>query len=228
MSELQGAFLASIGIGLIICILVFIIEGRAFAKTGNAKYSLLRYFPFELNCFKRNSKVSYVYPIALFVGTLLISSSYLFFALETQQKGGAMTVAYIMFAISCITALAYNALTFIKLSNYQMHLIFAVFFVCLNLLEMILSLFFLPNNNYFYVNAPHQATQIVVFIVSFLLLIFEAILMFNPSYKRWNKMVKVDAETFNRPRYNYLAMLEWGNFIIYILNLLPVGIVMFF
>ena len=32
MSELQGAFLASIGIGLIICILVFIIEGRAFAK----------------------------------------------------------------------------------------------------------------------------------------------------------------------------------------------------
>ena len=41
-------------------------------------------------------------------------------------------------------------------------------------------------------------------------------------------MVKVDAETFNRPRFNYLAMLEWGNFIIYILNLLPIGIVMFF
>lgn len=228
MSELQGAFLASIGVGLVLCVLVFIFEGRAFSKTGTSKYSLLRYFPFELNCFKRNSKLSYVYPVVTFMGTLIISAAFLFFALETQNNGGAITVAYIMFVVSCLTGLVFNALTFIKLSNYQLHLIFAVLFVCLNLLEMILSLFFLPNTNYVYVNAPHQATQIAVFIVTFLLLIFEAVLMFNPSYKRWNKMVKVDAETFNRPRFNYLAMLEWGNFIIYILNLLPIGIVMFF
>ena len=201
MSELQGAFLASIGVGLLLCVLVFIFEGRAFSKTGTSKYSLLRYFPFELNCFKRNSKLSYVYPVVTFMGTLIISAAFLFFALETQNNGGAITVAYIMFVVS---------------------------FVCLNLLEMILSLFFLPNTNYVYVNAPHQATQIAVFTVTFVLLIFEAVLMFNPSYKRWNKMVKVDAETFNRPRFNYLAMLEWGNFIIYILNLLPIGIVMFF
>lgn len=228
MSHLQGAFLISIGIGLIFLVLTFVFEGRAFSKTGNSKYSLFRYFPFELNCFKRNSPLSYVYPITTLIGTLLVSTAFLFFALEVQQSGGAMTIAFILFVVSCLSALVFNALRFIKLSNYQLHLIFAVIFVCLNLLEMILALFFLPNTNYFYVNAPHQTTQIGVFVVSFLLLILEAVLMFNPSYKRWNKMVKVDAETFNRPKFNYLAMLEWGNFIIYILNLLPVGVVMFF
>lgn len=228
MSELQYAFLLGAFLGIILLVGVYLFEGRSFSKTGNDKYNILRYFPFEINCFKRNNKASYIYPVVQLIGTLLISSCFLFFAIETWHNGGALIISFILFAISFLTALTYNALTFIKLSNYQLHLIFAVIFVCLNLLQLVLSLFFLTNANYYFVNPTHQGTQITVFIIIFIILIFEAVLMFNPSYKRWNKMVKVDAETFNRPRFNYLAMLEWGNLIIYVLNLIPLGVMMYF
>ena len=228
MSELQLTFLVSFFAGLFILVLVYFLQAKSFSKTGNTKYNLLRYFPFELNRYRRNQKWSVFYPICVLFGTLFISTSILLFAIETQQSGGAATIPYIMFGLSLIAAFIFNGLTFIKLSNYQLHLIFAVIFVCLNILQIFLNFFFLTNGNYFFVNAPRQPIQITVFIICFLILIFEVVLMFNPSYKRWNKMVKVDAETFNRPRFNYLAMLEWGNFIVYVLNIVPIGIMMFF
>ncbi len=227
MSELQLAFLSIIGLGIIALAVLYVLEIKSFNKTGNEKYNFLRFFPFELNRYKRDQSSSYVYPILQGFGTLCIATASLFFALQVFYKGGASTIAFILFAISFITALAFNILTFVKLSNYQLHLIFAVILVCLNLLSLICGLFFLPNNNYYFVNTTSQATQITIFIVFFLLLVFEAVLMFNPAYKRWNKMVKVDAETFNRPKFNYLAMLEWGNLLIYILNLIPIALVMF-
>ena len=119
MSQLQGAFLGCIGIGIVLCALVYVFESRAFSKTGNSKYSLFRYFPFELNCFKRNSKVSYVFPVATFAGTILFALAFLFFALEVGQNGGALTSAYIMFSIYCLLTISFNLLRFIKLSNYH-------------------------------------------------------------------------------------------------------------
>lgn len=228
MFDLKYIFLLFIGVGILLFGVVYVLEYLNFAKTGNGKYNFLRYFPFELNCFKRNQKVSYFYALASLFAAIFFSASFLSFAFAVTNNGGATIVAYIMFAISLITGFIFYFLTFIKLSNYTMHLIFAVILLCLNLLQLLLELFFLPNSNYFFINVANQGTQISLFVIVFLMLIFEAVLMFNPAYKRWNKMVKVDAETFNRPRFNYLAMLEWGNFLVYILTALPIGITFFF
>ena len=58
-------------------------------------------------------------------------------------------------------------------------------------------------------------------------IIFMIVLICNPSYKSWAKLVKVDAQTYNRPKYNYLAILEWGSFIVHLVSYIPL-IVSFF
>ena len=90
---------------------------------------------------------------------------------------------------------------------------------------MLYYLFF-TNPSYQYVT--EVPIKIVVIVVILLLVIFELILMFNKTYKNWAKMVKMDAELISRPKYCYLPMLEWGNFLIYILSFIPLIIVMFF
>ena len=72
-----------------------------------------------------------------------------------------------------------------------------------------------------------KEVQISTFVVSIILLIFEFILMLNPKYKNWFKMVKVDAETYNRPKFCYLAILEWGTLLNLILSYIPIIVVMF-
>lgn len=228
MNLRQITYLVAIAFSLILFITIFVMEMKAFGRTGSKKYSFLRYFPFELNRYRRDSNWSYCYPIGVIAASLALSLASFSFALAVQGNGGAIIIAYIIAAISTITAIVFNIVTFVKLSNYLLHLIFAVVFLCLNLLNLVLQLFFFTNPNYSFVSLPNQASQITIFVFVFLLLILEAVLMFNPAYKRRNKMVKVDAETFNRPRFNYLAMLEWGNFFIYILSFVPIGILMFF
>ena len=51
--------------------------------------------------------------------------------------------------------------------------------------------------------------------------------MLNKNYKNWFKMVKVDAETYNRPKYCYLAILEWGTLLNLFLSFVPILIIIY-
>ena len=60
MSELQLAFLSIIGLGIIALAVAYVLEVKSFNKTGNEKYNFLRFFPFELNRYKRDQSSSFL------------------------------------------------------------------------------------------------------------------------------------------------------------------------
>ena len=108
-------------------------------------------------------------------------------------------------------------------------MVFSTIFVSLILVIYSLYLFFFTSSSYVYINGVlSQKMQIAMFIILILLMIFEFVLMLNPTYKNWAKMVKVDAETFNRPKKCYLAILEWGTFLNLLLSYIPIFIILYF
>ncbi len=215
-------------LGIIVLFLVYYLEIKDFNRTGARKFKIYTFIPFEVNRFKRDRKDTYLYPALHVLGSILLLVPMLVFALDVQNKGGEVIVSYTLFTIMTLAFLAYNILTFIKLSNYTLHMVFTTLFVGLTLLLEILYIFFFSNDQFMYGNGIlTKGVQISTFVVSIILIIFEFALMLNPKYKNWFKMVKVDAETYNRPKYCYLAILEWGTLLNLILSYIPIGIVMF-
>ena len=225
MNVIFGVFLA---LGIIGLILVYYFEVKDFNRTGANKFKIYTYIPFEVNRFKRDRKDTYAYPILHVLSTIMLVIPILMFAIDVQNKAGNVTVPYTLFTIMTLAYLTYNILTFIKLSNYKLHMIFTTIFVALTLLLEILSIFFFSTDRFMYGSGIlSKEVQISTFVVSIILLIFEFILMLNPKYKNWFKMVKVDAETYNRPKFCYLAILEWGTLLNLILSYIPIIVVMF-
>jgi len=115
-------------------------------------------------------------------------------------------------------------LFFIKLSNYKLHIIFALIFYVLTILIYISVLFIFTNNNISNFNVGNKTP---IYVINIIMIIIMLILLLNPSYKKWNKMVKVDAQTYARPKYNYLATLEWGTLLSYFISFIPLIISLF-
>lgn len=221
-------FVISFVLGVLTLFVLYSFEIKDFNRTGAVKFKFYTRIPFELNRFKRDRKDSYVFPALQVVGSLLLIMPMLAFALDVQRLGGAITVAYTLFTIVTLAFATFNILTFIKLSNYKLHMIFTTIFVGLVLLLQTLFIFFFSSSNYMYGKGIlSQGVQIANFVVSLIFIIIEFALMLNPQYKNWFRMVKVDAETYNRPKYCYLAILERGTLVNLILSYIPVAIVMF-
>ncbi|MBP5694307.1 MAG: hypothetical protein J6X03_02485 [Bacilli bacterium] len=218
---------------VLLSILTFLIlwlnEIRGFNRTGSARFSFLTYLPYEINRFKRDQKSSYIYPFVQVAGSIFLAVPSYLFAIMVQQNGGSIVPCYVFAGLLTLALIAYNFLTFIKLSAYKLHMVFVTIFVSLTLGLDALYLFFCTSNNYMFINGiMSQGMQIAIFVIMILLMIFEFVLMLNRSYKNWAKMVKVDAETFNRPKRCYLAILEWGTFLNLVLTYIPVFIILYF
>lgn len=224
--DLRIISLLGIVIGIILYSVVFASEYVFFMQTGDKKYNFLRFFPYELNQFKRHNKKTYLFLTIELLAFLCLSCGALFPAIYFAHKFNMVITSYSMFIVSMVSLISFLVLRFVKLTLFKSHLFFTSIFVSFNLLTLMLYYLFFTNPSYQYVT--EVPIKIVVIVVILLLVIFELILMFNKTYKNWAKMVKMDAELISRPKYCYLPMLEWGNFLIYILSFIPLIIVMFF
>ncbi len=204
-------------LGIIIIILTLVGMYISFNKTGN-KFNFFTYLPFELNPFRRYLKKSYIYLISMILGSLFLLSSLVFYFLKFNDKFIFITFLITIF----ISILSFNILMFVKLSNTKIHLIFALINAFSVLLTSLLEFMLLGANDIIIYNL--KTMNIVITIINLILCL---ILIFNPSYKKWVKMLQVDSKTVSRVKFNYIAILEWGSFIIMILNYIPL-IISFF
>jgi len=218
------SFLLAYVLGIIVLGFSFAFEYIKYGQTGAKKYSFFRNFPYELNHFKIDQPKSFVLFGFEMVGSLLLISSSLLFAINFQEINP--TSAYILFSVSTFIIICFNVLRFVKLANYKLHLLMTSIFVVSNLLLFLLYYFFFTNANYGYVLIDGvKITEAVVLIV---FILFEFFLMLNPTYKNWAKLVNIEADLYSRPKYCYLPILEWGNFLLYLLSFIPLTIVVFF
>lgn len=211
-------FITLFVLGTVVMIFDFLYMTFSFNKTGSNKYNFLTFLPFELNPFKRYQKKTYIYTIIQFFGSLLLCLSLYFYMSYYHQY----SFVYVISSLLIINVICFNFLTFIKMSNFKMHLSFAVAVAFLNLLIAVLEFLFLTNNNIIIYNLNILCTIVICVIILFII-----ILIMNPTIKKWYKMVQVDAQTYSRPKYNYLAMLEWGSFLSLILLFIPLILTLF-
>ncbi len=222
-------FLSLIACACIALVINSYIDINAFNRTGSKKFNFLTYFPFELTQSKKTiaNKLPYIFFESL--GLILLSSARLIFSLATKEANGAFVTSIFFFAFNLLFCLTFIALKFIKLSNFKLHCAFATAEVCFALLINFLYAFYFSSQSFAFINKmPSDAIRYSCFAVSFLLIIAEFALILNPSAKGWLRMVKIDAETFNRPKHCYLAIVEWGTLLVYFLSFIPLIIVFFF
>lgn len=221
------ALLAIFGFGLL-----FGCEIYSFNKTGAKKYSFFRHFPYELNCFRKNSKYSWIYAISLVVACLLLIFPFFAFAFisgrELATRGGwTIAAGYILFGISIISAISFISICFTKLSNFKGHVISAVIFVISILCSYLMMLLYFGTDVFLRYEIRNEV-RIVIFFICLIFIALLILLMFNPSFKNWAKLVKYEGDNYERPKFSYLCMLEWGAFLAFVLELVPLFLAMFF
>lgn len=213
-------FIAAAIIGLFI---LYFLEIIKFNKTGAKKFSFFRYFPYELNCFRRNNRMSWVYAIGLIVCVMLFTIPYIGLTIEIATSEFPNNLfpeitTYIIFVLALIGAISFCLLNFVKLSNYTLHLVLDALLVASNMSGAILStLCFGTVLVDAYVKLDF--IRVIIIVLGILNIIYMSILILNPSYKLWAKLVKYDADSYERPKFSYLPMIEWGNGIAYLINL---------
>ena len=192
-------------------------------KTGSSQFAFTRYLPFELNRFRRSSKTRSLDLGWIILSVVLFVAPMIAFAIVQNQVS-----AYFLMVFTVFQGIVFALLLFTKLSNYKGHLALVSIFVGLQLLISILEFFYFGNTKYNYISSSHVELAYVNIAIIMIQMIFEFVLILNPTYKGWARMQQIGAETFNRPKYCYIAMLEWGTFLNMILNYIAVIIVTFF
>ncbi|HKL73147.1 MAG TPA: hypothetical protein VJY64_03120 [Candidatus Onthovivens sp.] len=215
--------IAAFFFGLLVLGLKFLFETLQYNKTGSENYNFLRFMPYELNSFKRYNKNTFFPMIIQLIGSLSLVLASVLFVIYFKDNFGA----YVIGVFSILSILSFNFLSFVKLSNYKLHLIFDACLISFNLLTILASLYFLNNRDFNFIGNNNQVLIIINVIIISILFIFQIVLMVNPTYKTWAKMVNLGAHTFNRPKVCYLAILEWGSLLVFILNFIPLIITVF-
>ncbi len=229
-----------LGIAILLEAIVLAFHITSFNSTGAKKFKFYTYIPFELS-FRlptlssgeyKNNFVAYLRRIRSWIikgiPNFMLVLSMLCFALYVQFNGGDITAAYILFTVFTLANFFFVVLTHLKLSYYSSHMLFTTLFVASTLLLLSLYIFFFTNDHYNFGNGIiNKEVQITNFVISLILIIFEFGLMLNKNYKNRFKMVKVDAETYNRPKFCYLAILEWGTLLNLFLAFIPVLIIIY-
>lgn len=215
---LMTIFIILVTVGAIVLLGVFLSMTLPFRKTGSKKYNPVKYLPFELNPFKRYLKSSYIYTGLEILGTVLIGSGLISYLLIYSDR----VVFYFIVILLMISLISFNFLMFIKMSNVKLHLAFAIITAFSTLLTSFLEFLFLSNNNTIIYGSTKL--NIVLICINIILMLF---FLFNPTYKTWYKMTRFDNQTVARPKYNYLAILEWGSFVVTLLNIIPLIVSLF-
>lgn len=207
-------------LALVFCFILFGYSVIRYNRTGSKRFNFLTYFPFELNGYRRHSATSFIDVSLITVTYLLFIAPMIIFAIFSGQIS-----SYIMLAIYVLAISLFFILFFTKLSTFKLHLILAISFVCLQILFLLLALTYFGADKHYVINSNVRTIITVIIIIQ---LIFEFILILNPNIKDWAIKVKFDAEVFSRPKYNYLAMLEWGTFLNFVLNYIVLILASFF
>lgn len=196
----------------------------SFERTGSKKYNFLRFFPFELNAYRRNGKDKYLNIGLIAISFITFIAPVIGFAVYKSYAS-----SYIMMTVLILAAFTFLLLLFTKLSNYKAHLMITTFFVCFVLGLIILEFiyFTVPDTNNGYIEVSKSYMAYIVLAINIIQIIFEFVLILNPNYKSWAKMVKVDAEVFSRPKFNYLGCIEWGTFLNLIVCYIPIVLLSF-
>ncbi len=233
-----------LGVAILLEAIVLVFHITSFNSTGAKKFKFYTYIPFELSfrvptlssVLSNKEYESYFIAvlrkiiswIIIGIPNFMLVLSMLCFALYVQFNGGDITAAYILFTVFTLASFFFVVLTHLKLSYYSSHMLFTTLFVASTLLLLSLYIFFFTNDHYNFGNGIiNKEVQITNFVISLILLIFEFGLMLNKNYKNRFKMVKVDAETYNRPKFCYLAILEWGTLLNLFLAFIPVLIIIY-
>lgn len=225
--EFSSVIIASIAvIGFVI---LFGFEISSFNKTGSKKYSFLRFFPYELNCFRRYQKSSNIYVAALVVLLLMLFYPYIIFSFYTNQNCAlsSQIASYTLLVLSFISLVSFALLSFTKLTAYKFHLVLAIVFSLSIFASTVLMILFYGTNIFVNYTLTDNA-RIISIVVGAVALLFEAVLICNPTYKTWAKVVSFDSEDSNeRPKFSYLCMLEWGSLIAYLINVINLFVITF-
>lgn len=215
-----------------VCILVYIIMFTywvlSFERTGSKKFNFLTYFPFELNAYRRNAKDSFLNFGLIIISFILFIAPSIIFALVHFNQGESKIISSVFLMICFILgAIVFVLLLFTKLSLFKEHLILVCFFIGITMLLIVLEAIFFTSLKLTYYDVSKPYMSYITLAINILQLIFEFVLLLNPKYKIFHKMVRIDAETFSRPKINYLACLEWGTFINLLICYIPLIILSF-
>ena len=212
-------FIAFFALAVIVHMVYLTVSYFLYQRNNSKAYNFLNNFMFEINNFRRYQKQSWLsLTVLILIGLLYIAPS-VFFLLNNR---GSLVYQIMFIVMSTISSGSMIALYFIKLSNYKLHIAFNSVFTISNIIFLVLSILFLGSGESFGFIYNNDSTKILIIILGIVFIVFQAILMLNPTYKSWDRMVKVDA-TYSRPKYCYLSILEWGSVIIFTINfILPI------
>lgn len=203
-------------VAIVIMTMFITISSFLYERNNSKKYNFLNNFMFEINNFRRYNKQSWLSLTGLILVMLLFIAPSIFFVLYGK---GSLIYQIVLIVFSTISSVSMFALFFIKLSNYKLHIAFNSVFAISNLISIVLSTFFLGNGEVYGFIYSSQFSSTLIIVLGIIFIILEALLMLNPTYKNWDRMIKVDASIYARPKYCYLSILEWGSVIIYLLSL---------
>lgn len=223
---MSGVIIAIYIISLLAYFITFGYWILRFERTGSKKFNFMTYFPFELNAFRRNASDSYLNIGLITISFLLFISPIITFTLGSLNRYENANL-YVLLVVFIAAIILFNFLLFTKLSNLKGHLILVVTFAMTVTLLIIFETIFFSNKGSLFFNSQKPYVSYIILAFNIIQLIFELVLVLNPRYKTWYKMVKVDAEVFSRPKMNYLAMLEWGTFINLVLCYIPIVVLSF-
>jgi hypothetical protein len=223
MGDLKYYAFISFVLAIIAIILYLSYEINAFNRTGANKYSFLRNYPYEANCFRKNQKSSWVLVTTKILMLLLLIIPFVFYVISKGQQDLAFNIVLLVVATAAVVVFFF--LSFTKLSNLKLHLGLMVSFTMLVFLINILELMFLGAKDKMNYNRNPQVAIVIATVVLFL---FQCFLLLNPSYKTWDKMQKVGSDNYIRPKFCYLCILEWGDGLVFLLEYVSLFIAFFF
>lgn len=222
------AIIALFSICILLYIIMFTYRILSFERTGSNKFNFLTYFPFELNAYRRNSKDSFLNLGLIIISFILFIAPSIIFALVHFNQGENKIISSSFLMVCFILgAIVFVLLLFTKLSLFKEHLILVCFFIGITMLLIVLEAIFFTSLELTYFDVSKPYMSYITLAINILQLIFEFVLLLNPKYKSFHKMVKIDAETFSRPKINYLSCLEWGTFINLVICYIPLIILSF-
>lgn len=221
----KDLFLTFFIAGIALFLLAFVIDYLYQKRRDGKEFHILKSPVYELNSFKKDDKKSHlIYALYIFAQCLIAAAS-LMFAIYYSNLFSAVS-AYIFFAIAVISMIIFNILRFVKLTNFKGHLIFCVSYVCINLLLVVLYFIYFTNTNYGY--CLSDSKRIPMIISTLILVLFECFLMLNSGRKGWAYTIKEDDKgNVVTKKINYLALLEWGNLLVFILSYCVLALVLF-
>lgn len=209
-------------IALFLLILTHTFWILSFNKRQLTNFSFVRFFPYELNPFRRNEKTGVFGAVLMGISLVALIAPVVIFSINI-----GFLSAYLFMAMFIVTVGVYFALLFVKLTNFRGHVMCASLFVALVIGLILVEFLIFGSPQYGYMPNIMDYRHYIIYTIHGLSLIFELILVLNPKHKEWGKLIKENEEKYVRPKFNYFATLEWGTFINLIVCEIPLIIIYF-